>query len=150
MQFESLVAVLEFAVRKEEEAAEFYTDLARSMVQPHIARIFEEFAAEEMEHKRKILIVMTGRPGWIPQARIKDLHVADIVEDVVPSSDMGYQQALILAMKAEKAAYLLYMELSSASEDDAMKDLFYLLAQEEARHRLRFEVEYDEQFSGEN
>lgn len=150
MEFNSLVEVLEFAIQKEEEAATFYTGLAQSMDQPHMAKIFEEFADEEREHKRKILTVMTGRPGWVPQARIADLKISDTVADVVPSPDMGYQQALIVAMKEEKAAYTLYMELSSAAEDGAMKDLFYLLAQEEARHRLRFEIEYEEQFSGEN
>ncbi len=150
MQFESLVDVLEFATQKEEDAAQFYTDLAQKMKQPHIAKVFEGFAAEEREHKRKILAVMTGRPGWIPQPRIADLKISDNLLDAVPSPDMDYQQALIVAMKAEKVAYKLYMDLSDASEDESMKDLFYLLAQEEAKHKLRFEIEYDEEFSGEN
>ena len=93
---------------------------------------------------------MTGRPGWIPQPRIADLKISDNLLDAVPSPDMDYQQALIVAMKAEKVAYKLYMDLSEASEDESMKDLFYLLAQEEAKHKLRFEIEYDEEFSGEN
>ena len=150
MQFDSLVDVLEFAIRKEEEAAELYTGLARNMEQPHMAKIFEEFAAEEREHKRKILTVLTGRPAWIPQPRIADLNISDHLLDVVPSPDMDYQHALIIAMKAEKAAYKMYMNLSDAAEDEGMKDLFYLLAQEEAKHKLRFEIEYDDQFSGEN
>jgi rubrerythrin len=150
MKFDSLIDVLEFATQKEEEAAQFYTNLSQTMNQQHMAKIFEDFAAEEREHKRKILTVMTGRPGWIPQPRVADLKVSDHLVEAVPSPDMDYQQALIVAMKAEKVAYKLYMDLSESSEDETMKDLFHLLAQEEAKHKLRFEMEYDEQFSGEN
>ena len=57
---------------------------------------------------------------------------------------LDFQQALIVAMKAEKAAYKLYNDLADKVDDPTVKDLFYALAQEEAKHKLRFEVEYDE------
>lgn len=150
MQFETLVDVLEFAIQKEEEAEQLYTNLAKKMTQVHMAKIFEEFAAEERSHKRKIKDVIMGRPAFIPQPRVVDLRIGDHLVAPVPSPDMDYQHALIMAMKAEKAAYALYTQLSEASEEEGMRDLFQLLAQEEAKHKLRFELEYDEQFSGEN
>jgi len=69
---------------------------------------------------------------------------------VVPSSDMTYPDALILAMKKEKNAFRLYMMLSEASADPGMKSLFLSLATEESKHKLRFEVEYDEYILREN
>ncbi len=150
MHFDSLVDALEFAIEKEEEAEQFYTELAEKMERPHMARIFENFAEEERGHRRMIKDVIMGRPSFVPQPRVADLQVSDHLMDVAPSPDMDYQQALIFAMKAEKAAYALYTQLSEASEDSAMRDLFHLLAQEEAKHKRRFEIEYDEQFSGEN
>ena len=47
-------------------------------------------------------------------------------------------------MKAEKAAYKLYHELATATDDKALKETLMGLAQEEAKHKLRFEIEYDE------
>jgi rubrerythrin len=53
-------------------------------------------------------------------------------------------------MKAEKAAYTLYNSLAEATDNGELKKLFLMLAQEEAKHKLRFEVEYDEVVLAEN
>ena len=63
---------------------------------------------------------------------------------------MDYQDALIAAMKAEKAAYRLYTDLASATDNADLQGLFKNLAQEEAKHKLRFEVEYDDHILKEN
>jgi rubrerythrin len=60
---------------------------------------------------------------------------------------MDYQDALIVAMKKEKAAFRLYMDLADFTGDEGLKALLVMMAQEEAKHKLRFEVEYDENFS---
>jgi rubrerythrin len=57
---------------------------------------------------------------------------------------MNYQDALVLAMKKEKAAFRLYLDLANEVQSEDQKDLFLALAQEEAKHKLRFEIEYDE------
>lgn len=57
---------------------------------------------------------------------------------------MTYQEALILAMKKEKAAFKLYHTLAAKAPNEDIKSIFLALAQEEAKHKLRFEIEYDE------
>jgi rubrerythrin len=57
---------------------------------------------------------------------------------------MTYSDALILAMKKEKNAFRLYSFLSEETTDPLLKGLFLTLALEESRHKLRFELEYDE------
>ena len=63
---------------------------------------------------------------------------------------MELQDALIVAMKAEKAAFKLYSDLAEAAGDANTRNLFQSLAQEEARHKLRFEIEYDNYVYKEN
>ena len=63
---------------------------------------------------------------------------------------MDYQHVLILAMKREKAAFKLYTDLAAAVDDAGIKAAFESLAQEEAKHKLRFEVEYDDNILIEN
>ena len=53
-------------------------------------------------------------------------------------------------MKAEKNAYKLYSDLAGLTTDPAQKVIFQQLAQEEARHKLRFEIEYDDFILQEN
>ena len=59
---------------------------------------------------------------------------------------MDYQEALILAMKKEKASFRLYNDLAATTDDADLRSLLLGLAQEEAKHKLRLEVEYDEHF----
>ena len=53
-------------------------------------------------------------------------------------------------MKKEKAAFRLYTDLSKATDNVELSKLFLALAKEEARHKLRFELEYDEHYLPEN
>ena len=79
-----------------------------------------------------------------------NLGIGEHLVDLKPTPDMDYKQALIVAMKEEKAAFAMYLGLADAADSRAIQELFLKLAQEEARHKLRFELEYDDQFSGEN
>jgi len=65
-------------------------------------------------------------------------------------NNMDYQDALVLAMSQEKAAFKLYSKLAERSPNQEYKNLFLGLAQEEAKHKLRFELEYDEYVLREN
>ncbi|MCP4711824.1 MAG: rubrerythrin, partial [Planctomycetes bacterium] len=53
-------------------------------------------------------------------------------------------------MKAEKAAYKLYSNLATAVDDPALKETLLGLAQEEAKHKSRFEIEYDDNILKDN
>jgi rubrerythrin len=53
-------------------------------------------------------------------------------------------------MKKEKAAFKLYTDLATSVSDENLRSVFKMLAQEEAKHKLRFEIEYDENILSEN
>jgi len=142
--FVSVDDVLDFAISREEEAYEFYTGLSENMSNPAMQQVFREFAAEEQMHRAKLLQVKAGEANIIEFQDIKDLAIGDYLVDVKPEPGMSYQQALIVAMKREKSAYKLYSHLSQHVTSPALKGLFLGLANEEAKHKLRFEIEYDD------
>ncbi len=147
MKFESVDEILDFAIGKEEEAAQFYIDLARKMAPPNMKEVFEEFAQEEKKHKEKLLLVKGGKKVLLTREKVMDLKIGDTllaVDTTIDVSDITYQEALIIAMKAEKAAFKLYHDLAKTTKDSELKNLFLSLAQEEAKHKLRFEIEYDD------
>ena len=82
--------------------------------------------------------------------KIMDLKISDYMVDVEPGPEMDYQQVLIVSMKREKAAYKLYMDLSESTTNENVRNMFLFLAQEEAKHKLRFETEYDDEVLREN
>jgi rubrerythrin len=97
-----------------------------------------------------LLAIKKGKLLLPAAKKVADLKIADYVVDVVPTPEMSYQQALILAMKKEKASFLLYTNLAETASDDNLRATFSALAQEEAKHKLRFEIEYDEHVLTEN
>lgn len=144
MKLNTIEEILDFAIEKEEDASKFYADLAAKMTKPGTKKIFEGFSKEEQGHKNKLLAVKGGKFAMPSQQKVQDLKIGDHLVEIELKTDIEYQDALILAMKAEKAAYKLYHELSEATDDADARNLFLTLAQEEAKHKLRFEIEYDE------
>jgi len=136
--------ILDLAVVKEEEAAAFYQELAQKAEPPRMRQVFLDFAREEMGHKSKLLAIKQGKILFARPEKVMDLKIADYVVDVVPTEDFSYQQALIVAMKREKASFKLYRDLAERTDSAEVRDVFLSLAQEEAKHKLRFELEYDE------
>lgn len=144
MKFSSVDEILDFAIKSEERSHSFYTSLAERVERENMKKVFLDFAAEELGHKEKLLKIKKGEKLLPDQEKVMDLKIAEYVSDVEPGEDMDYQKALILAMKAEKEAYRMYSDLASAAQDPEIKDILNGLAQEEARHKLRFETEYDD------
>ena len=83
MKFDSVDAILDFAITKEEDAAQFYTDLAGKMKRQHMKDIFEQFALEEKSHKAKLENVKKGKLLLSAQQKIMDLKVVDNLEEVI-------------------------------------------------------------------
>jgi rubrerythrin len=143
-RWNSIDEILDLAISEEKAAAEFYTQLAGQVKTPGMRGVLEGFAQEELKHKAKLETIKAGGTLRPAQQQMTDLKIADYLVDVAPTQDMGYQGALVLAMKKEKAAFKLYTDLAAGTDDENIRAIFLALAQEEARHKLRFEVEYDD------
>ena len=75
--FESVDAVLDFAIKREEEAFDFYTDLAGRVERAHMRELFEQFAREviEVTGSRSRIVHRELRPDD-PKVRCPDIHRA--------------------------------------------------------------------------
>lgn len=146
-KFESLEEVLDFAIKREEESYNFYKNWSEK-VREEVKPLFQILAQEELKHKQKLMDVKNDKlnefigPGSTEQT--VDTGISDYLIDVKISSDMSYRDALIVAMKREKAAFKLYEELANKASSEELKNLFLSLSQEEARHKLKLETLYDE------
>jgi rubrerythrin len=142
-RFSSVDEILDFAIAREVEANEFYTQLAQQMENPSMRKVFEAFAIEETGHRMKLEAVKTGEHE-LTDVQVQSLEIADYVVEGEARPDMSYAAALVLAMKREKTSYRLYIDLATVAEAEELTDMFLALAQEEAKHKLRFEIEYDD------
>lgn len=142
--FSTIQEILEFAMTGEQEAVDLYTRLSNESNIPEMKQVFMEFAREEMGHKARLMKIRDEGAMEHSGLKITDMKISDYTTDVTPTPDMDYRDALLLAMNREKKAFKLYTRLAAEAPDQKLKDLFFSLAQEEAKHKLRFELEYDE------
>jgi rubrerythrin len=111
---------------------------------------FIQFAREEVGHKARLQKIKDERLFDLTDEKVQDLQIADYVVSAKPTPDMKYADALVLAMKKEKAAFKLYTNLAQRTDNQEIKKVFQNLAVEESKHKLRFELEYDEFVMREN
>jgi rubrerythrin len=149
-EFTNTNSILDFAIDNEQIAVDFYTQLAKNARTYDMRITFEQFAKEEIGHKARLSKIKEEGIFTLPNEAVADLKIADYIVKTEPNAEMTYEQALVLAMKREKAAFKLYLKLSESTPNETLKGLFLGLAQEESRHKLRFELEYDEYVLREN
>ena len=136
--------ILDYAIDQEQQAADFYTDLARRAEKAGMKQVLLDFAEEEKRHKAVLEEVKTGERELSPEQEVLDLKISDYLVEVDTGDDISYQDALIVAMKRERAAFELYSDMAEKVPESHLKDVFVGLAKEEAKHKLFFESEYDE------
>jgi rubrerythrin len=144
-KFKSIDEILDYAIQSEQDAVDFYQNLAEKTNNIAVKKIFIQNANEEKGHKLKLQKIKDDGlfsdefAGGVP-----DLKISDYTVTKPPSKIDDYADALRLAMHREKGAFKLYTKLANSTENAELKKIFSRLAVEEANHKLKFELEYDE------
>ncbi|OHB84889.1 MAG: hypothetical protein A2Z38_00110 [Planctomycetes bacterium RBG_19FT_COMBO_48_8] len=140
--FKSFDEVMDFAINAEIKAVSFYRMLADFVEKPEMADVLSGLALQESEHRTKLEAIKAGIVA-IDEEEVGDLGITDYVEDVKPYAKMNYIDLLVVGMKKEETARKLYTNLATVAQKQEIRDIFLKLAQEEAEHKMRFELEYD-------
>lgn len=140
--FVSIEQVLDYAIAREVDAYQLYKKLAGAVKKPKMREVLKGFAEEELEHKIRLEAVKAGEVA-IEDEEVGSLGISDKTGPVKPHVNMSYPEILAFAMNKEKTAFTLYINLASIAKTKQLRQTFAKLAQEEAQHKLRFEIEYD-------
>jgi len=137
--------ILEFAISKEAEAYHFFLALSRRVESQKIRDMLDNLAGEELEHKERLELEMmklgrTVTTEYKPPRPDSDY----ILSDGPLPLDMDIQDVLQLGMAKEEAAFRTYVNLLPNVHDEESHELLLALAEEEVKHKLRFETEYNE------
>jgi len=139
------VEVLEFAVAREVEAYNFFMALASRVTNPGTRRAFEEFAKEELEHKAKLEleIMKIGKSVLVVEEESPESKEEFMVSADGPPLDMDYKDILKLGMEKEEASFRTYVNLLGNVDNEESREVLLAIAEEEVKHKLRFELEYN-------
>ncbi len=136
--------ILQFAISREVEANKFYLALADRVKDEQIRKVFEDLAEEELEHKAKLeLEVMKTGKVLSADEKINIPEHEYILSDGETALDMDYRDVLMLGMEKEEAAFRTYVNLIPHVDNGESREVLLALAEEEVKHKIRFETEYD-------
>jgi len=135
--------IFEFAIFREIAAYNLYMALAKVVSNPDMRKVLEDFAKEELQHKEQLELEIL-KMGMVLPAE-EDLS-APPGDSSIPSTDslrnMNYKDILLLAIEKEETSFRTYVDLLPHITDPGSKDVLLAIAEEEVKHKLRFEIEY--------
>lgn len=142
--------VIELAIEREVQAYLMYTTLAGMMINKGMRSLFMAMAAEELGHKANLELEMMKLGKVVPNDPINS-KFKGITEtkNSTDSLDMEYRDAILLAVQKEDAAFQLYSELALNSDDAETRNMFLEMAEQEMKHKMRFQEEYENIISDE-
>ena len=148
MAFENLQAIVNFAIEKEIEAAEFYDRVSKESSMSGSKEMLKELATEERKHQALLKgldkkDISEGLESYKFEW-IKDIKRSNFVVEMEYEDGMAYNDILLIAMKREEKALELYNKLLDNAQTEDQKKVFKMLCQEEAKHKLAFETMYDD------
>ena len=148
--FGSLAAVLDFAIRREVEAAESYGELAERSSQEAVRELLLDLQGQERKHEEILRGLASERLVPLFHRDVPDLKISDYTVDEPVGADSSLQDLLLHAAKREAKAAALYADLRAKVDDPEHRRLFDFLIQEEREHKFRLEKEYERHVLEEN
>ena len=141
--------ILYYAISREVEANVFYNLLSQYIDDAQVRDICNEFASEELEHKARLeleimkLGVVVKSSAAVERGSVVLPKPLDYMVEIAKAMRLGLPELILWAMEKEKTSFRLYIDLLGVVEDRESRQTILELAEEEARHKMRFELEYD-------
>ena len=146
MEFKSILEILNFSISKERASVRFYRDLMSKAVNPATKSLFEVLAQNEQGHIESLQLEVEklGHTVDTNKEAIDSVFYWDErLETDDPVRDMSFAEALLLGIQKEQAAFRLYAQLLGTIKDERLGKVLLELAEEEMRHVLQLEQEYE-------
>jgi rubrerythrin len=130
--------ILALAISSEEEDGRIYADFANMLhaEYPDSAQVFAEMAAEESEHRRRLIDAFVGRFGsHIPLVRRQDVRGAPSRRPAWQVRPLGIEAVRRMARQMEMDAGRFYAQAASRTSDAGIRKLLGDLAAAEIAHQ---------------
>ena len=145
MEEKQFKEIIKFAIDKEIKAYDFYTNASQVAKYSGAKELFTDLAKEEVGHRKLLEKLDMEKIAKVRIEPVPNLKISDYLVDVEFKADLSYADILRTAMKMEERSLKLYTDMKESNKDQDLNKLFTLLANEEAKHKLRLEKIYDEE-----
>ncbi|MHC4773534.1 MAG: hypothetical protein ACYS8S_08235 [Planctomycetota bacterium] len=132
MEFTSISDILKFAISKEQASIQFFRNLLPQITDAGVGSLLALLIKQERAHIELLRLEMN-------KCCFGDEPLE--VDDRIRS--MTFVEMLRLAIRKERAAFQLYVQIFSMMDDEPLGKVLLELAEEEMRHVLLLEREYE-------
>ena len=129
--------ILALAVSNEEEDSRIYSDFSDGLHEdyPATAKVFDEMAAEENTHRRRLIDLFVSKFGdHIPLVRRQDIRGYVPQKPVWQMKPLGLEAARERTHDMERAAARFYRQALTRTTDASIRKLLGDLAEAEDKH----------------
>jgi len=134
-EYSQLIELVDFAVRKEQEAAAFYRSLLPRLESQKERETIEGLAAMEDDHAHRLELLNVAEAASGVAADVAWPKAIDYETPGEAGPHLSRRQLLEIANGREIAAWKLYSDMASLIPESMMRQLLRNLAAEETRHR---------------
>jgi rubrerythrin len=145
MDEKKLKEIIQFAIQREIESMDFYDRASKLVKHSGTRDLFLDFVKQEEGHKRKLEEAWAGKIALGKIEKIPNLKISDYMVEAELKPEISYGDILRIAMKREERSVKLYTDLNEKNQDEALRNLFTFLIQEESKHKYYIERLYDDE-----
>ena len=145
MELSRFAEIIDFAIKREEDAIDAYGKMSESTKTPGLKELLLELQQEEMNHRKLLQDITKEQIEALEVHDVIDLKISDYLVEEPPSAEMTFQDLIIFAAKKEQKAVELYSNLAEKAKSIELKRLFDFLLEQEKLHKLKLEKEYENQ-----
>jgi rubrerythrin len=136
--------ILEIAIKREQEAYDFYMDIYTKVAESSLKETLEFIAAEEKKHKAFLVSYRNGNFGAqaLKMTDSVDYKIAEYLEEPEINETSKPEDVYLVASHRELRSFNFYTELANLHADSEIKEMLLKMANEELRHKEKMEYLY--------
>ena len=141
---EKLMALIDTAIRREEDAYAFYLDLHKRAADPAVKDTLEYIAAEEKKH-RAFLVKYRDGDFDTQSLRLSDVtyyKIAEYQQEPEITENMSSAEVYLVASHRELRSNKFYTELANLHAHSDARSMLLKMANEELKHKEKMEYLY--------
>ena len=136
--------ILEIAIKREEEAYDFYMDIHGKVDDASVKDTLEFIAGEEKKHKAFLVSYRDGNFGEkaLRMSDVVDYKIAEYLEEPEVDENSKPEDVYLVASHRELRSHRFYTELANRHAEGDPREMLLKMANEELKHKEKMEYLY--------
>jgi len=140
MKSKVLQNIIDFALNREAEAAQFYADIQLKTNSISLKKLTKELEEMEKNHIDVLKKIFNESSNGFDSESAKKIKLSEVEVEDSEANDLN--EIIKIAMKREEKSFNLYSAIAEKYLDVHLKNVFLKLAEEEANHKSMLENYY--------